>query len=647
MQVLRAGKTVYEAPFRVEAQSRPRVYAADSRGCPKTGFLIGEEDVWVVGRDLPKGSLVRAWAVGDDWRWKDGAPLHDVTGLYGGSLPPLFELGVQEGDFKRLLWPRGRTSVGSYDIVAEVISFPFGRYRTAPRPEALNLVGDLSYAGFVVQRRPGAGQPLEQDAAGVRQSKLVFRNSFLTTENVFVGVDPYVHPTYIGQSARVYVVPHKTDAQWTLDQTLADVTGAVETVTIQPGGCANCYSTLAWAAPLTAGKYDVVLDFDMNGLYTPGVDLIDALDPVGFHVADIRVDMVSFNFPGSGAVTIYDEAAGANVNPPEFAAASSAVRPAAWTVGGAHQVRVAFKASPGVTSAQVWAQSAVVGLGSASAPVLVTFSGGAGEATFPAGAPPGWVAQHRFDWDWSYRDLNGTPSAPAEMGRTGRHALFTLLGTPVAPQATPWLGALEIAADLAYGRSTAIEATRDIWQDFYTSAGAVYDTVSGAPRYTGQTSDPFNLTLWLANYRVGAIGTVNCYDMGKAVVVFANALGADTEYVYVDPFGKLNCVRPVGRGWANNPFYDSSFCPGGPIVPGDSARCGFGNHGFTRLDADLIYDASGGQVDIDADPDDCPPATALDLAGYDTWTNAYRAKVVDFTPPSNPGSPVRYDFVVH
>jgi len=646
VRIVDGGKLVREAPFRVEAKTGPRVYAADSRGCPKTGFLIGEDDVWVFGRDLPKGSLVRVWAVPDDWHWKDAAPLRDVTAQYAG-MPPLIELGEEETEFKRLLWPKGRTSVGSYDIVAEVITYPFGQYHAQPTAEALNLVDNLSYSGFVVQRRPGVGRPIEQDAAGVRQSKLVFRNSFLTTENVFVGVDPYVHPPYIGKSAKVYIVAHKTDAQWTLDPSLTDVTGYVEQVTIQPGGCANCYSTLAWAAPLTPGKYDVVLDFNMDGVYTPGQDLIDALDEVGFHVAEVRVDTISFNYSGSGAITIFDNGAAANVASPEYTISSSSVRPAAWTMGGSHTIQATFKAVPTVTSARIWAENGLGGLNAPASPVTVTFSGGAGQASFTVNTTPAYVGQHLFDWDWKYRDLNGAPSAPLDMDRTGKHTLFTVLATPQAPQAVPWLEALEIATNLANGRNNAADAVRDIWQDFYLNVGALYDVYGGAPKYTGATTANFNLTMWLADYKTAAVGTVNCYDMGKVVVVFANAIGAGTEYVYVSPFGHLNCVKPIGRGWANNPFYDNPSCPGGPIVSGDTARCGFGNHGFSRLNADKIYDGSGGQVDVDSDPDDCPPTTPLDLAGYDSWLNNYRGKVIDFNPSSNPGSPVSYAFGVY
>jgi hypothetical protein len=174
--------------------------------------------------------------------------------------------------------------------------------------------------------------------------------------------------------------------------------------------------------------------------------------------------------------------------------------------------------------------------------------------------------------------------------------------------------------------------------------------VSGAGKYTGGTSHSFNLSSWLFNYRYSNIGTVNCYDMGKAVVIFSNAMGANAKYTYVNPFGYLNCIKPVGRGWANNPFYDNPGCNPNPIVDGDwssaQGRCRFGNHGFSRV-SDYILDGSGGQVDVDADPDYGPPHTARELNGADTWTNNYRYLVIDNYPVSYPGYPTDYGFSVY
>jgi len=145
-------------------------------------------------------------------------------------------------------------------------------------------------------------------------------------------------------------------------------------------------------------------------------------------------------------------------------------------------------------------------------------------------------------------------------------------------------------------------------------------------------------------------GIVNCYDMGKAVVIFANALGCGASYTYVGPFGYLNCIKPIGRGWTNNPFYDAGgWVDPNPIVNGDwdssAGRSLFGNHGFARLGND-IYDASGGQVDVDGDPDGAPH-TARDLDGDDTWTNDYDDRVIDDNPSSSPGSPTNYSFTVY
>jgi len=641
LRLSRGAELVYTASFSVaEALLRPTIYTADSRGCPQTGFLIGEQDVWVVGRNLPKGGLVRLWAVPADSDWRDGDELSDQTKLHGYQLTPLIELAEDESSLFKMLWPRGLTSVGSYDVVAEVVSYPFGSYRDAPVATAINVISSRFHSGFVIQRRPGTAEPLEVDIAGWVGSPFTFRSTFLTTENVYVGVDPVLQPTYVGQTAKVYIVQDKTDAQWTLDKSLADVTGFVETITVN-GICGNCWKTLAWTAPLTPGEYDVVLDFDQDGLYTPGTDLIDSLDPVGFTVSEVRVDAITFNYAGSGAVTMYDHLAAGNVPAPEYLSAGHVVKPAAWVKGGNHKVRVSFVAVPSVTQADIWAEGGIGGLQSAGSPVMVSFSGGVGQADFDVNNPPGVVAKSEFSWVWKY--TKGGPTI--EMGQTGQHVLYSVIGTPNAPQAVPWVGALDVACQVASGTTTAAAAARAIWSDFYSNAGGYYDTVSGAPSYGA-----FNLTKWLTNYGAGNIGKVNCYDMGRSVQVFANALGCSADYTYTSPFGYLNLVKPIGKGWANNPFYDNSSYSASPVVPGDSSssqgRSSFANHAFTTLSGQ-IFDGSGGQVDIDGNPDDLPAGQPHELDGDDSWLNLYRDRVIDDVPASSPGTPTIQTFTVY
>lgn len=202
-----------------------------------------------------------------------------------------------------------------------------------------------------------------------------------------------------------------------------------------------------------------------------------------------------------------------------------------------------------------------------------------------------------------------------------------------------------------------------IWNDFYNSAGAYYDIESGAPRYTiNGKHGSFNLTKWLDEYSCVDVNIVNCYDMGKAVVVFANALGCEASYTYVGPsFGYLNCIKPVGRGWTNNPFYTNPSYNPNPIVDGDwdssDGRSSFGYHAFASVSY-YIYDASGGEVDIGSPPwdanDSCdpnrpdygPPFNAHELDGDDTWSSSYKDRVVDDVPSSPTQTPVPHIFGV-
>jgi hypothetical protein len=268
---------------------------------------------------------------------------------------------------------------------------------------------------------------------------------------------------------------------------------------------------------------------------------------------------------------------------------------------------------------------------------------------------PDGIDKHTMDLTWMYKVVGGDGSGHfCDSVNPTSHDVYAVLGTPNSPQSQPWQEVLEIACDEASGETTAAGATRAIWDNFYNEPSAEYDTDSGAPRYCANpvaTTGNFKLSTWLPIYNnpFDSIGKVNCYDMGKVVVTFANALGCGTVYAHVYPFGYENCIKPVGCGWTNNPFHDHG-PPVDPnlIVDGDAnssdGRSAFSNHAFARLSGD-IYDASGGQVDDDANPDEAPH-TARELDGDDTWSNDYDGRVIDDTPSSSPGTPTNYSFGV-
>lgn len=173
--------------------------------------------------------------------------------------------------------------------------------------------------------------------------------------------------------------------------------------------------------------------------------------------------------------------------------------------------------------------------------------------------------------------------------------------------------------------------------------GLRYDIYNGAPHFpegAGYGNSNFYLTAFLQ--AKGTSSLCNCYDMGKAVKSFCNAIGCGTSYRYSSPFGYLNCIIPIGREWTNNPFYPTLSSPYNvPIVGEDLAspyRTRFANHAFGSI-SDDIYDACL-KVDIDSNPD-APPHSNNgngDWAIGWIWDN-YKAKVVDNNPATSTGYP--------
>lgn len=290
--------------------------------------------------------------------------------------------------------------------------------------------------------------------------------------------------------------------------------------------------------------------------------------------------------------------------------------------------------------ATIWATTGSAVLGNVNEKDDIYFYGGSsGEVIFTvAGASAYAVSKDDLAWQWKVKDFAHS-TGEKDINVSGPHTIYTVLDTPAAPQDEPWIGTLEIACTAAADANSVEDATRRIWDNFYNSAGGYYDTENGAPQYTlNGEGGVFDLSKWLRQYP--SIGKVNCYDMAKAIVVFSNALGCNAVNTYVQPFGYLNCIKPIGKGWTNNPFYDHPDVVSIPIVDiNHPYRSGFGNHAFARLGG-WVYDASAGQVDVDGTPY-YAPHDPNNLDGNDTWNAYYRTKLIQ---QGTPGSPQNHSF---
>jgi len=423
----------------------------------------------------------------------------------------------------------------------------------------------------------------------------------------------------------------------------------------EPAWQLNGYPLDPWGVDTKEITFDTAGSHTLRascGAYDSNSVTIEVIEPV--------LDEVDYE---GGNHAIHD------VSPPEYTRDPFQNEPACWTKGADAVAKVKFWYEkdltlpvPNVivraeTSGDYWN----IGDWHDSAPVTFGTAWPTDEITCVSEATINSEVEYRdYSAVWKYKCLDGTNEWITTTTQNNCR-LYVVLDTPDGPQDEPWKEVLDIACDVAWGSFIEEFATKEIWDDFSYNAGGIYDTHSGAPKYTKtpnpQTTGNFDLTKWLSRYKqTPPIGTVNCYDMGKAVSVFANALGCGVSYTYVSSFGYNNCIEPIGCGWTNNPFYDSPHYDDNPMVDGDAAddgilnnhagRSKFARHAFSRR-GDFIYDASVCCVDVDLDPDDGPihfPYWYLD--GYDTWTNDYDGRVIDDNPASSPGTPANYSFDV-
>ncbi|MBI5433033.1 MAG: hypothetical protein HZA52_09415 [Planctomycetes bacterium] len=120
-----------------------------------------------------------------------------------------------------------------------------------------------------------------------------YTRTFEIGKRVWMAIDPTRHPAFVGDTADIYVVAHQSVAQWIANGALIDARGAPTTFTFQPGTIQANTVTLdngtlnADAGDSLGVPYDVIIDFDQDGLLGAG-DAIDGFygEPGFFVVED-------------------------------------------------------------------------------------------------------------------------------------------------------------------------------------------------------------------------------------------------------------------------------------------------------------------------------------------------------------------------
>ncbi|MCP4664439.1 MAG: hypothetical protein GY856_54340 [bacterium] len=618
---LRDKRPIRQWPFPI-LEPRPVIHTSDAQGNPMNGFLHRRDDVYVTGRHLKPGGSYVVHIVPDRHDWRVGDRIDSLL-----PEPPVINLEPRQREFTRFILPWRPATVGAYDVVLE--AWPYDE--VLDRDDLVDSVYGVGFTVVIpldsslphIATELACQAPPHDLATGAVHGapNPIYKDVFAPVEEVWVAVNPWAGgESHAGMAARLYVVDHQTEADWSDGEPLADVSDdGYEEVTIQPG-CANVNYTRVWTSPaIREDGYDVVVDFEPFDVYDRGQDFIDHLDAKGFVVPALWVALDSLTFNHDDASSASD---GINLRKsnseavvvPEWQRNLEA-HPAAYVTNRTVTVEAHFSAAPGVTSAKLRA-AVDYGALEALAPTTVSFPA-SGPVTFQVSGPtPEAIRRFYQKWLWYVEDVNGSGSAEVLIGGT-RNRIYTVLAPPQDPwtttgQTRPWTEALDRACVWAAGETTATGAAGEVARHLYADTGGLY--VYGSS-YTSAWSGIFHLTNFLT--AIPHIGEVNCYDMGKSVTIFANLLGAGLDYRYSSPFGSLHCEKAIGRNW---------YC-------GEA----FSNHGFGSMDGRVV-DACL-TVDGDADPDAFPHAETwmLDVP----WSD-YKSAVVE--DPGVPGDPVIYSF---
>jgi hypothetical protein len=222
------------------------------------------------------GAVVHVYVVPNRYDWTEGMFLYD----YSGAVEELtFD---DEGNIDpTAIWSAAANDESAaWDVVIDA-------NRNGVYDAGDHLDGKLG-VGFVVQETDVAktlidGHVIERLSADVNY---VYRDLFDVGENVYVYLNPVARLRNLGADRSVTwaIVAHR--AAWNDQDPIVPV-GTPLGDTVQRG-CTNAGRRLVWPAPLAAGRYDIVLDVDNDGLYDQGQDILDGYsgpgDRVGFTV---------------------------------------------------------------------------------------------------------------------------------------------------------------------------------------------------------------------------------------------------------------------------------------------------------------------------------------------------------------------------
>jgi hypothetical protein len=276
----------------------PHVFAADATGAPQNAFAVGAAtlapgevggELYVAGDRLPADATFDVYVVRDSDVWVGKRiPQSGEAGWIAGPIVAHSDANGKLAALKTGFVP-GRNHVGIYDVLVDLdrngtFDWSFTHKDGADGEQKVGVTIQFSQNWFKERLSKHVLVNLAYDSPS--RDAGVWRNAFQTGEQVFTYVNPPVMHKYHAAATK-WVVKHQDwSTYWNSQEPAANVGGAagygrrsiadlaVNNITFKPqNGCTNSPPLVTFNAE--PGTYDMVLDFDGDGFYDIGRDILD------------------------------------------------------------------------------------------------------------------------------------------------------------------------------------------------------------------------------------------------------------------------------------------------------------------------------------------------------------------------------------
>jgi hypothetical protein len=537
----------------------PLLVAVDDAGGVRGGFEAGERDALLAIHHAPSWERARAYLVPRQHQWRTGDPIRPAALSNGKSA--VADLSLGRGNALVRLARAKDLRAGAYDFIVRRLRYGWeDDDELFLRPD--DLVGGRWTTGLVV-REPFWPSKMIRGGCVNEQRQMVGRaigiwpyiqytDVFQVGENIYGALDPAaLDPSLISKMVAMYVVGHKTPAQWSADGSLAHLPVLGGNAAVQrwltQSWCINANFRLLWPNASQLGDYDVVADFGNNtgdpmafapdDTFTMPLDLIDGYTDPGFRIVPDPTTDTSFANAGSFS---YDESTEGSVTVTGDFGSS-------WTVP--LRATVYFPADvPGATS------PAQISAARPSFPMVVVVHGNASATTSYLGY--NYLLQHLAQNGFIAASIHLQPGeAGTDRARVLRRHLQILFGRFGASAANN----VGIMGHSRGGEAVVIAARLNQQEAWGYNINAV---ISLAPtnQYTFEQFAP----PWAAPYLViygsldGDLGGIS--DTGFELYDRASGLRKSMAFVYRACHDRFNTV------WGDGDLYF------GELTPSDQAR---------------------------------------------------------------------------